>query len=321
MVDSNDSMSDPARDPAHKPACDPARDATRESPGDALSHSSGHRAEQALWRALVRRGLRTGMFLEEAQDLASRTLVKALDSYDAQRGSFDAFCRTIHGNLMKNHWRDRKPLEPIDEETVAVDDRIDPLEILTEREERTIMRTLSDRILAALDPEEAAFLLALSDILFETERVVVSQAAARLGMKPLQGWDIFRRIQRKARPMMDEFREVLSPVAEKAQSPESDIRFHSRPHAGPRPRGAAFGDDAAEGAPLEPMFPRRFRPIPQGPPPAESSDEIVMQGPPERSFPFLSLLMLAGACADAGYEKFSAGLTAEQRGRLADFVS
>ncbi len=282
--------------------------------------SSGHRAEQALWRALVRRGLRTGMLLEEAQDLASRTFVKALDSYDPRRGSFDAFCRTIHGNLMKNHWRDRKPLEPIDEKTGAVDDRIDPLEILTEREEQTIMRTLSDRILAALDPEEAAFFLALSDILFQTERVVVSQAAARLGMKPLQGWDIFRRIQRKARPMMDEFREALSPVAEKTQWQESDIRF-SRPPAGPRLKGAAFGDDAAEGAPTKRVPAWRSHPIPQGPPPAESSDEVVMQGPPERSFPFLSLLVLAGACADAGYEKFSAGLTAEQRERLADFVS
>lgn len=164
-------------------------------------HSDRERgsAEIALWRRLVARAWRSGLGLEDAQDLAGRAVLQALESFDPGRGAFAPLCVTIHRNLMRNHFRDRKiavPFDPDRDERTAPED---PLEILGEEEWRAMMSDLAESILAELDPDEAEFYRALGEVMAEMEAGAVSEAARRCGIPPAKGWDIFRRIRRKAR--------------------------------------------------------------------------------------------------------------------------
>ena len=52
--------------------------------------------------------------------------------------------------------------------------------------------------MAELTTEEKEFLLVLQSVLDEMDTRAVSEAARRMGMEPAKGWDLFRKIQRKA---------------------------------------------------------------------------------------------------------------------------
>ena len=245
------------------------------------------RGEIALWRLLVSRALRSGVRYEDARDLASEAVRKALEAHAPDRGPFAPFCRAIHANLLKNHWRDRKPTEEFDPGTDPRESPDDPFGEIALEEGREMMRRIAEQILASLSPQEAAFFLALADAQRETERTAVTAAARRLGIRPLQGWNLFRRIQRKARVHLEEYESA------------ADIQGMRRPSAPPT---------------MEPM---RDEWIVEG---AEMPMSAPVAG---RARPAAGgwLVFLAASAATAGYEQFSATLSAEQRGHLSGLVS
>lgn len=236
-------------------------------------------AQLVLWRQLVAAGCRAGVRYEDAQDLASQTIHRALSTHDAERGPFAPFCRTIHANLLKNHWRDRKPSVEFDPETDGGVVFIDPQVRLEILEGREMLRDIADSILAALEPAEAALFLVLADLCRESERAAVSEAARRLGLEPLQGWDLFRRIQRKARAQVEEFRR-LGEVAM-----QDDVEMQER----------------AESPASLPVL-----------------EAYCLSAAPEASpDDGATLLLLCAFGLTAGHERFAAALTPAERERLA----
>jgi hypothetical protein len=238
-------------------------------------------AEAALWRSLMVRALRRGVPREEAEDLAGQAFAKALEGFAPERGSFEAFCGTIHANLLRNWWRDCKPTEPWDDQAHERPAPDDQHAAVVDEEERAMYRDIAARILAVLDPDEAALFLALGDICREAERAGVSAAAHRLGLEPLAAWDIFRRIQRKARPFVAEF-DVASEPPGVLRAPAADVCERSV-------RREILPGTPDHGPAMIPIDPWHL----------------------------LSPLFRVAACADAGFANFAAGLSAEQRDRLA----
>jgi DNA-directed RNA polymerase specialized sigma24 family protein len=238
----------------------------------------------ALWRRLMVAALRTGIPRESAEDLASEALKQALVAYDPARGPFGPFCRTIHGNLVKNHWRDRKPTVELDPEDDSLATGNDLLDEIADRREAEMMRAIAEKILAELDPQEAAFFLTLGQICRQSQRVVVAQVARRLGMTPQQGWDVLRRIRRRSRAHLEEYFGVSMMPAEMTKEERPTL-------------GASVFEDSFEPATAPP--PRAHR----------------AAAPPD-PFPFL-----AAAHATAGFERFDAALTPEQRARLAALLN
>lgn len=151
---------------------------------------------EALWRDLLRFALRRGVPWASAEDLVGETVLKALERFDGARGEFAPFCRAILANLAKNWHRDRKPHDPLDDQPLPAPD--DPAADAAQREVLALMRQLTAQIMAELAPDEAAFLLALGQALEEAESRAVAHAARSLGLSALKGWDLLRRIQRKA---------------------------------------------------------------------------------------------------------------------------
>jgi DNA-directed RNA polymerase specialized sigma24 family protein len=262
---------------------------------DSTGMGEGMDLHLPLWRHLVARAAHKGIRYEDAQDLASRTFEKAIETYDPARGSFDPFCRTIHSNLMKNYWRDRKQHEPLDPDDDRHASTGDFLEDMLTGEVAKMMRAIGDKILAVLEPEEQAFFLTLAEVMGVAEKAAVSEAARRLGLEPLVGWNIFRRIQRKARPFTGEF--------ESAAIEDTVCRS-----------AVAYADTWDEDA-----VPFEAPGAPSAPAPPPSLDEEAPLSAPvwRRAFGLSPLLFLASACADAGFERFASSLTAEQRARLA----
>jgi hypothetical protein len=232
----------------------------------------------ALWRQLMVAALRTGIPRENAEDLASEALKQALVAYDPARGPFGPLCRTTHRNLVKNYWRDRKPTVELDPEDDSLATGGDPLWEIADREEAEMMRAIAEKILAELDPLEAAFFLTLGEICRRAEPVVVSRAARKLGMTPQRGWDVLRRIRRISRAHRDEYFGLRDAVMYQETSHED-------------------------------LFQRRMES-----PPAPTWRAELDPAPPD-TLPFL-----AAACATAGFERFDASLSAEQRARLASLL-
>jgi hypothetical protein len=155
---------------------------------------------RSFYDSLVRSATSRGILLADAQDLAGDVIERALSSFDPAKGEFPAFCHTILSNRMKNYWRDRKKTEgyPDSGGPADPDPPIDPMELAETL--REIRSALSD-IKKNLSPEENAFLEHLQDVLDESGPRAISEAARRSGLTPAKGWDLFRKIQRKAKGM------------------------------------------------------------------------------------------------------------------------
>jgi DNA-directed RNA polymerase specialized sigma24 family protein len=185
---------------------------------------------RATWEALVGFALRKGLFYQDAEDLVSATLHTALDQFSEDRGKFMPFCMTILNNKIKNYWRDQKPFDPIDND---IDSGSDYARELEREEERAGMRKMLDRIRKQLDDEEAAMFNALGTAFEDLESRAVSQAARSLGLEPEKGWDVFRRIQRKARALYPAKKSVERPapqapaaaVAREPQAQEENVAY------------------------------------------------------------------------------------------------
>ncbi len=152
---------------------------------------------QRIWNALLRHALSKGVSFQDAEDIVSNTLRSALEHHDSTRGELLPFCRTILNNAIKNFWRDRKVDLPFNDEQWSQPDDGPDL-VLEEKERMESMKRTVEKLSKLLSEEELAFMRMLGQVVDELGDRAVSETARRLGLKPTKGWDLFRRIQRKA---------------------------------------------------------------------------------------------------------------------------
>jgi len=168
------------------------------------------------WSHLLGIALSYGLPLADAEDLVSETLIKALDHFEPERGAFPVFCRTILRNNLKNYWRDRKLHLELHPDSLS---DTDPAAL--NRYDHAHVAYVLECISGELTEDEREFLMMLGNVLQEMESRAVSEAARRLGLPTSKGWDIFRRIQRKARKHRAAFlaEEGVSAVTEQPTMP------------------------------------------------------------------------------------------------------
>jgi len=171
------------------------------------------------WESLLNFALRRGVPYQDAEDLVSATLHIALDQFAEERGKFLPFCTTVLSNKIKNYWRDRKPNDPIDELNLPDPGLTGDFE---KEEERTRMKEMIDRIREHLTHDETEFMNALGAAFENLESRAVSEAARSLGLEPAKGWDVFRRIQRKAKSLFPVLETKEMPAAEAPPAPVAE---------------------------------------------------------------------------------------------------
>jgi hypothetical protein len=153
---------------------------------------------RSFYDSLVLSATSKGILFADAQDLAGDAIERALSGFDPAKGEFPAFCHTILSNLVKNYWRDKKKTEkyPDDEGPVDPEPFIDAIELAeTVREIRAALSAIKKK----LSSGEIVFLNHLQDVLDESGERAISEAARRSGLTPAKGWDLFRKIRRKAK--------------------------------------------------------------------------------------------------------------------------
>ncbi len=155
---------------------------------------------QRIWDALLRLALSRGVPFQDAEDLVSAALRSALAHHDGSRGELLTFCKTILYNAIKNYWRDRKADLPFEDEQWPNPDGGPDL-VLEEKERIESMKRTIERLSTMLSEIELVFMKALGQVVDELGDRAVSETARRLGLKPAKGWDLFRRIQRKAQSL------------------------------------------------------------------------------------------------------------------------
>lgn len=151
--------------------------------------------------------IRFNISFEDAEEIVNDTILKALNYFDEDKGSFEALCKVILKNKLINFNRKYKDAYLL----VSLDDDNklgDIYKFLIEQNEfsnlhKQCIDTLNG-LICKLDAKEKEFLNVIYQNTGIEKKISVSKAARDLNLSPQEGWNLFRRIQRKAKKHFDE---------------------------------------------------------------------------------------------------------------------
>ena len=147
-----------------------------------------------LWRFAITLGLPS----DDAKDIVQNALINTLKTFDPERGEFCSLARSAVRNLTKNYWRDKERHGSVIDPDLICDPDTDENSRMIDERQRSDTREL-EVIMKKLDPEEQIFLKTLGELLHEADGRMVLEASRKCGLTPDQGWNLMRKIQRKAR--------------------------------------------------------------------------------------------------------------------------
>ena len=153
---------------------------------------------KGLWYQLWRFAMTLGLPSDDAQDIVQNAIINTLKTFDPARGEFLPLARTAVRNLTKNYWRDKERHGSVVDPDLISDPDTDGDSWMMDDQQRSDTLEL-EAIMKKLDPEEQTFLKTLGELLHETEGRMVLEASRICGLTPDQGWNLMRKIQRKAR--------------------------------------------------------------------------------------------------------------------------
>lgn len=148
---------------------------------------------------------------EVIEDIFQDAIIVTLKKFDKERGEFDGFFSTVFENRVRNYLRDirlRLILNSIEsfenveelEEEALVDNEFLKYFRSIEHFSNSLKKRLSER--------EFAFFKELKNVIVDNPRGFVSITSRNLGMEPIKGWDVWRRVQRKITQLLDERRDA-----------------------------------------------------------------------------------------------------------------
>lgn len=139
---------------------------------------------------------------EDAEELVNDTILKALKYFDNDKGSFESLCKVILKRKIFNFKRDNKEfyiIFSIDDENILSDLYRSELNINKQNIRNEYYAELLSGLIELLNDGERTLLEQIYKSSDKTGKISISLAANKLGIKPLEAWNIFRRIQRKAK--------------------------------------------------------------------------------------------------------------------------
>lgn len=176
----------------------------------------------SLWRPLYRFAVGRGVDNDEAEDLVMETICTVIDRYSPERGDILAFSFTVLRNRITN-FHTRGPLKsPL---TIDIEDEAPtPLDHAIRREDEHRAQSLFRRLVEMLTPKEIRFLEILRTQVADDGQYNVSEAARQIGIEPLRGHDLFKKIQRKLHQLPGAGMLVREPEAEVSADRKSEDR-------------------------------------------------------------------------------------------------
>ena len=140
---------------------------------------------------------------EDAEEIVNDSILKALDHFDNEKGSFEGLCKVILKRKIFNFKRDNVYLLLlicIDENEVII--KADDISF-EEKENNALALTFLNKLNNLLDEGEAKLLSEIYNTCDSLNKISISKASKNIGLEALKGWDIFRKIQRKAKTLQE----------------------------------------------------------------------------------------------------------------------
>lgn len=153
------------------------------------------------WNSLINYAVTFKIRKEDAQDIATDTILKALEYFNKDRGNFETYCRFILKRKVldfKRIYADTYLLMFIDDEGEIVDPEKNQYD---EKETNELSDSFLKELKTELDEKELKLFGSLILYCQSSEKISVSAAAENIGLDKYKGWDLFRKIQRKAKQL------------------------------------------------------------------------------------------------------------------------
>ncbi len=148
-----------------------------------------------------------GLRDEDSEDIFQDALLIGIRKFNSDRGEFENFFYTIYENKIKN-FLGRENLKKV---LLSLDeyDHADELKADIEAERSFLlyfnsMEHFSNSLKRRLGEEEKQFYEELKNVIMENSNGFISTTARNLGMEPSKGWDVWRKIQRKIKSLLEE---------------------------------------------------------------------------------------------------------------------
>lgn len=135
---------------------------------------------------------------EDLEELVNDSILKALDNFDSERGSFESLCIVILKHKIFNFKRDNPFLYFLvlldeNENIFKADEKS-----IEEKESIEKASNFLNELKTKLSVDEIKLVNEIYNMCETSTKLSISKASKNIGIEPLKGWDIFRKIQRKA---------------------------------------------------------------------------------------------------------------------------
>lgn len=136
---------------------------------------------------------------EDLEEIVNDAILKAWKHFNNDRGSFESLCLVIIKNKIFNFTRDNAHLWFL----VLIDENEDIMDAdytsFENKEENEMALNYLMKLKNSLDEDELKLFNEIYKMCGTVKKVSISNASRNIGLEPAKGWDLFRKIQRKAK--------------------------------------------------------------------------------------------------------------------------
>ncbi len=148
--------------------------------------------------SLLAYGRKFNIPYEDVEELANDAIVKAIEDFIEDRGNLEAFCKVIFKNKLLNFQKTLKSKYIIliieDENIYKGDDGL-----YYDKYENTLLsQKFTESLSQSLDESELKFFNAFKIVCEQSSKKLIAETSRALKIDNAKGWDLFRKIQRKA---------------------------------------------------------------------------------------------------------------------------
>lgn len=135
---------------------------------------------------------------EDIEEIVNDSIIKAIEHFDNEKGSFESLCFVIIKNKVFNFKRDNSFIYFLilldeDEDVLKAD-----VKSIEEKENSLIAMNFLNKLKNRLFEDELRLFDEIYNMCEASDKISISRASRNIGIKPAKGWDLFRKIQRKA---------------------------------------------------------------------------------------------------------------------------
>jgi hypothetical protein len=155
------------------------------------------------------------LHIEDCEDIFQEAIIFAIRKFDPDRGEFRNFFFTVYENRVRNFLRDNRfrimvtSFENYENVENIEDEKIEDIDFL---EYFRSMEHFSNSLKKRLNEDELEFFEELKNVIVESPRGFVSITSRNLGMEPTKGWDLWRKIVRKIKQLLEDKRAEMDRI-------------------------------------------------------------------------------------------------------------